>query len=76
LLEVGISVFATGAVLEFLLVAVALANIEKPTSWIYATLTIVAMSLLIVGLLIISAARARANSIIEHERIASLRIYH
>lgn len=60
-LKVGISIFMAGGVLELLLAAVALAKIESPTSWTWATLTMVAMLLLITGLLIISTSRAASR---------------
>ena len=58
-LKVGISIFTTGAVLELLLAAVALTKIESPTSHTWATLTIVAMLLLMTGLVIIRLSRQR-----------------
>lgn len=58
-LKVGISVFVAGAVLELLLAAVAIAKIESPTSYTWATLTVVAMLLLATGSLIIYASRQR-----------------
>ncbi len=58
-LKAGISIFTTGAVLEFLLVVVALAKIASPTSYTWATLTMVAMLLLATGLIIIYASRQR-----------------
>ena len=58
-LKVGIAIFTTGAVLELLLAAVALAKIESPSSYTWATLTIVAMLLLATGLIIIHTSRQR-----------------
>jgi hypothetical protein len=58
-LKVGIAVFVTGAILDILLITVALAGILAPVSHTWATLNIVTMTLLITGLIIISISRAR-----------------
>jgi len=58
-LRAGLSVFTIGAVLEFLLIVVALAKIESPTSYTWATLHIAALFLLISGLIIIGVSRKR-----------------
>lgn len=58
-LRVGISVFTTGAVLQFVLWAVVLEKIESPTSHTWATLNIAAMLLWITGFIIISISRSR-----------------
>jgi hypothetical protein len=57
--KAGISVFTTGAVSEFILIIVALAKIESPTSYTWATLHIAALLVLISGLIIIGVSRQR-----------------
>jgi len=58
-LNVGILIFVAGAILELSLVVVAVARIESPTSWTWATLTFVAMLLLASGLLTVYTSRQR-----------------
>jgi len=57
--KAGIAVFTTGVVLEFVLIVVALAKIESPTSYTWVTLHIAALLLLISGLIIIGVSRQR-----------------
>ncbi len=58
-LRVGILIFVVGAVLQIVLWAVVLENIESPTSHTWVTLNIAAMLLWVTGFLTVSISRSR-----------------